>query len=120
MRPVPEASSDDRLRPQERPLVVFSPGFMVGRERYLSYGRRLASWGFNALLWQPELEMPLHTNSHETLSLFVHELINVSFICPLVRAKKRQAGKQHGSEHTLVLPWAALCYPLLHAPMECA
>ena len=67
--------------PSPRPLVVFSPGFMVGCDRYASYGRRLASFGFNALMWEPLHEiLPFRVNSHETLSLFVNELLEWVFV----------------------------------------
>ena len=58
-----------------RPVVVVSPGFLIGCERYATYGKRLASWGFMALLWQPEGETLLHTNSHWSLAHFVEEIL---------------------------------------------
>ena len=86
-----------------RPLVIFSPGFMVGYDRYRSYGRRLATWGFNALLWEPTHELlPFRVNSHQTLSKFVDAILawsaeeNVTASSPLYNRLNLSAGVSLG------------------------
>ena len=81
-------------------FLCMMPGFLVGRDRYLSYGRRLASWGFNALIWEPLNErLPLHVNSHEVRLSFFVTWEQVRMRLPLLLVTKSSCA----SEQTLSL-----------------
>eukprot|EP00961_Rhodomonas_salina_P135573 1824126-Rhodomonas_salina.3 len=49
---------------------------MTSLDRYESYAKRLTSWGYVAVRWEPLNEyLPIFVNSHGTLANMVHELI---------------------------------------------
>eukprot|EP01025_Chloroclados_australasicus_P044781 TRINITY_DN4879_c0_g2_i1.p1 TRINITY_DN4879_c0_g2~~TRINITY_DN4879_c0_g2_i1.p1 ORF type:complete len:415 (-),score=41.51 TRINITY_DN4879_c0_g2_i1:105-1274(-) len=65
------------------PLAIVSGGFLVGREEYVSYAERLASWGYVAIVYD-KLETVTETLGDVASSCFINDLIDWAETDPLL------------------------------------